>query len=286
MYSKTKRAVTASYCMVMDRGYCPNEVSSKNHRNKRLKIIVLGSLLAFCLTNVYGQGNTKRHPAEPEMVFVESGTFLMGTATGQGGREAKDTESPQHSVTVSSFNISKYVVTQGQWKLLMGKEPSGNTKGDNLPVENVSWNDAQEFIRFLNTATGKNYRLPTEAEWEYAARGGAKSKGYKYSGSNNLIDVAWFDEGGYSLNPVGTKMPNELGIYDMSGNVWEWCGDWAEIYTASSQRDPKGPSSGSFRVKRGGAWLSETRECRVVHRSWGKPNETFGKCLGFRLVLP
>jgi Uncharacterized conserved protein len=271
--------------MTTNRTHLPNEGNSPKVINKRIKIIALGLLLTLCMANMYGQGNTKRHPAEPEIVFVEGGTFMMGCSSEQG-KDCKDDERPQHEVTLSSFNISKYLVTQRQWKLLLGEEPSGKKKCDNLPVEDVSWNDTQKFITALNAATGKNYRLPTEAEWEYAARGGTKSKGYKYSGSNNLVDVAWFDKGGYSLEPVGTKQPNELGIYDMSGNVWEWCNDWAEEYTASPQRDPKGPSSGDFRVMRGGGWLNEARQCSVTCRSWSSPDSRFGKVQGFRLVLP
>ena len=269
----------------MNKNYFQDGGSLENYRNNQIKTIILGSLLALCITNMYGQSDIKHHPAEPEVVFVEGGTFMMGCPS-ERKKECKDNELPQHSVTVNSFNISKYVVTQGQWKLLMGEEPFGKKKGDNLPVENVSWDDAQKFIRLLNATTGKNYRLPTEAEWEFAARGGSKSKGYKYNGSNNLADVAWFDEDRKGLQPVGTKLPNELGIYDMSGNVWEWCNDWAEEYTASPKRNPKGPLSGSFRVLRGGGWFSETRECTASYRSWSSPGNRFGYGHGFRLVLP
>lgn len=254
--------------------------------DRLLNIIILGIFLTVCGIKVYGQGNTSSHLAEPEMVFVEGGTFLMGSLPGEGGTAYRENESPQHSVTVSSFYISKYVVTQKQWKCFMGNESLGSKKGDNLPVENVSWDDAQKFIRLLNEATGKSYRLPTEAEWEYAARGGAKSKGYKYSGSDNLVDVAWYDEGGYSLNPVGTKQPNELGIYDMSGNVWEWCSDWADVYPDSPQENPQGALTGTWRVQRGGGWFNEARQCRVTHRSWSDPHNRYGKGQGFRLVLP
>jgi formylglycine-generating enzyme required for sulfatase activity len=159
-------------------------------------------------------------------------------------------------------------------------------KGDHLPVENVSWNEAQKFIFRLNTATGQQYRLPTEAEWEYAARGGNKSKRYKYSGSHNLNDVGWFkDNSGNVTHPVGTKFPNELKIYDMSGNVWEWCMDWYGSYLSSDQQNPVGVLSGSYRVLRGGGWYCPASCCRVVYRDGGSP-DSFHCFSGFRLVLP
>lgn len=227
---------------------------------------------------------TQRHPAEPEMVFVQGGTFWMGCSNEQQGSCDSD-ESPLHQVTVSSFNIGKYEVTQAQWKLIMGSNPS-TFKGDNLPVENVSWDDAQEFIARLNAATGKQYRLPTEAEWEYAARGGNKSQNYKYSGSHNLNNVAWFtDNSSSQTHSVGAKLPNELGIYDMSGNVWEWCSDWKGTYPASPQQDPMGASSGSYRVIRGGSWSNIAARCRVSNRDNGGPGDRIGD-LGFRVALP
>ena len=155
-----------------------------------------------------------------EMVRVEGGTFRMG-ATSEQEADDWDREKPVHSVTLSSYYIGKTEVTQALWKAVMGSNPS-YFKSDNQPVENVSWNDCHEFIRKLNALTGQNFRLPTEAEWEFACRGGNNSRGYKYSGSNNLGSVAWYDgNSGNKTHPVGTKAPNELGIYDMSGNVWE-----------------------------------------------------------------
>jgi formylglycine-generating enzyme required for sulfatase activity len=225
-----------------------------------------------------------RHPAEPEMVQVQGGTFWMGCSSEQQG-ECESDESPLHSVTLGNFQIGKYEVTQAQWKLIMGSN-SSNFKGDNLPVETVSWNDAQEFISRLNAATGKQYRLPTEAEWEFAARGGNQSKGYKYSGSHNIFDVAWYgDNSGSQTHPVGTKLPNELGIYDMSGNVWEWCNDWYGTYPASSQQSPMGASSGSYRVFRGGSWINTAQYCRVASRSYNTPGSS-RIILGLRVVLP
>ena len=205
------------------------------------------------------------------MIYVEGGTFMMG-ATSEQGSDAYDWEKPAHQVTLSSFSICKYEVTQEEWEAVMGSNPS-SFKGMKLPVEQVSWDDCQTFIRKLNQMTGKQFRLPTEAEWEYAARGGSKSRGYKYAGGNDLGSVAWYS--GYSgrkTHDVGQKQPNELGLYDMSGNVWEWCQDWYGDYSSSSQTNPKGPSSGSSRVRRGGSWVSNARICRVSYRSYDTPD--------------
>ena len=215
-----------------------------------------------------------------DMVYVEGGTFTMG-ATSEQGSDAYSDESPAHSVTVSDFYIGKYEVTQAQWRAVMGSNPS-KFKGDNLPVEQVSWNDIQKFITKLNTMTGKTFRLPTEAEWEYAARGGNQSKGYKYSGSNTLDNVAWYYNSGGKTHPVGQKQPNELGLYDMSGNVWEWCQDWYGSYSSSSQTNPTGPSSGSYRVLRGGDWgMIFWRN--IYSRTYARPDK--GRSYnGFRLA--
>lgn len=193
-------------------------------------------------------------------------------------------EQPTHRVSLSSFYIGKYEVTQALWKAVMGSNPS-NWKGDNLPVETVSWNDCQTFLRKLNAMTGKNFRLPTEAEWEFSARGGNRSRGYQYSGSNVLSDVAWYvDNSGMKTHNVGTKAPNELGIYDMSGNVWEWCQDWHRYYYGYSQTNPTGPSSGSYRVIRGGGWSGGARIHRVANRYFNTPDSRIIS-LGFRLAL-
>ena len=213
------------------------------------------------------------------MVFVEGGTFQMGS----NDSEAYDKEKPVHSVTLSDYYIGETEVTQELWKAVMGSNPS-SFKGSKNPVELVSWNDCQEFIKKLNQLTGKNFRLPTEAEWEYAARGGNKSRGYKYSGSNTISDVAWYcDNSSDETHPVGTKSPNELGLYDMSGNVWEWCSDWYGYYSPSSQRNPTGPTSGSYRVHRGGGWCSFARYCRVAYRDYWTPDYRHDH-LGLRLV--
>lgn len=218
-----------------------------------------------------------------DMVYVSGGTFTMG-GTSEQGSDAESDEKPTHSVTLSSYYICKYEVTQALWRAVMGSNPS-NFKGDNLPVECVSWNDCQTFINRLNSYTGRNFRLPTEAEWEFAARGGNYSRHYKYSGSNYIGDVAWYDDNsGNRTHPVGTKQPNELGLYDMSGNVYEWCSDWYGSYSSYSQSDPTGPNSGSNRVFRGGGGINLARRCRSSYRCNNAPGYGNGD-LGLRLVL-
>ena len=222
------------------------------------------------------------------MISVEGGTFQMGATAEQENPDSN--ESPVHSVTLSSFAIGETEVTQALWKAVTGYSPTNGGSfwsseygiGDDYPAYYVSWNDCQQFITKLNSLTGKKFRLPTEAEWEYAARGGNKSKGYQYSGSNNIDYVAWC--WGDSGHPVKTKQPNELGIYDMSGNVWEWCQDWYGYYSTGSQTNPQGPSTGFFRVIRGGGWGDSAWGCRSAFRYYGAP----GTCdlnIGLRLVL-
>jgi formylglycine-generating enzyme required for sulfatase activity len=198
--------------------------------------------------------------------------------------EASEIEQPVHNVTVSTFYMGETEVTQALWKAVMGSNPSIR-QGDDLPVEMVDWYDFREFIHKLIGLTGRNFRLPTEAEWEYAARGGNKSKGYKYAGSNTIENVAWYwNNSDHKTHPVKGKSPNELGLYDMSGNVFEWCIDWYGNYENGSQTDPQGPFSGSDHVLRGGSWFSGARHCRVSDRFNGDPH--FGNdCHGFRLVL-
>ena len=218
------------------------------------------------------------------MIKVEGGTFSMG-ATSEQDSKADSDEKPVHSVTLSDYYIGETEVTQELWEAVMGSNPS-NFKGSQKPVENVSWNECKKFITKLNRLTSKNFRLPTEAEWEYAARGGNESIGYKYSGSNTIGNVAWYDgNSGQATHNVKTKSPNELGIYDMSGNVGEWCEDWYGNYRRRSQTNPTGPSSGSYRVIRGGSWISRAaRQCRVSRRSNRIPGSR-SDYLGLRLCL-
>ncbi len=250
------------------------------------------------------------------MVLVAGGTFQMGSNAGDAD------EKPVHSVTLSDFYIGKYEVTLNQFKKFIDEtgyqtdadkdggsyiwigskwekrggvnwkcDAAGNirTQNDyNHPVIHVSWNDADAYCTWLSRKTGKKYRLPTEAEWEYAARGGNKSSGYTYSGSNNIGDVAWYNENsGSETHPVGQKQSNELGLYDMSGNVWEWCNDWygSDYYQSSPTSNPKGPSDGSGRVSRGGSWSGNARDCRAANRSADYPDNR-DNGMGFRLASP
>ena len=223
------------------------------------------------------------HPGESIMIAVAGGTFTMGCTDNESNTYTAY-ERPTHQVTLSAFQMAQYPVTQKQWKAIMGDNPS-HFKGDNLPIENVSWHDAQTFIKRLNEITHKKYRLPTEAEWEYACRGGAKSAQCKYSGSNNLELVAWYTFNSDNMtHPVGKMASNELKIYDMSGNVWEWCQDWAAQYDASAQTNPQGAAAGSCRIIRGGSYHSDYLLCRVSYRDGVNPNQRNPE-IGFRLVL-
>jgi len=248
-----------------------------------------------------------------EIVFVQGGTFQMGSINGVTDEELI------HSVSLSDFFIAKYEVTQGLWKSVMGNNPSYFTGDEDLPVEQVSWYDAVEFCNKLSEKEGlqkvytidyskkdecnkawfdtrkwlvicdftaNGYRLPTEAEWEYAARGGSQSKGYTYSGSNKADEVAWYEKNSEDkTHPVGRKQPNELGIYDMSGNVWEWCWDWYNGYSSASQTNPTGSSSGDGRVFRGGSLGCENNgyELRFACRSNDSPYVR-NYLQGFRIV--
>ena len=218
------------------------------------------------------------------MVYVEGGSFTMG-ATREQWSDAESDEKHSHSVTLSSYYIGETEVTQALWQAVMGSNPSKFTGDIRCPVEQVSWEDCQAFLSRLNSLTGQHFRLPTEAQWEYAARGGSKSRGYKYSGSNDLGSVAWYEGNSSSTtHPVKTKSPNELGLYDMSGNVWEWCQDWFGSYSSGSQTNPTGASSGSLRVCRGGSWNYGARDCRVSNRGRDTPSNRYGS-LGLRLAL-
>ncbi len=254
------------------------------------------SMLEFTLTKTIAKAPV--FPAAPQggavetitvkgvsfnMIKVQGGTFTMG-ATAEQGSDAESDEKPTHQVTLSDYYIGETEVTQKLWKAVMGSNPS-YFSGTNLPVEMVSWDDCQKFIKKLNRLTGKNFRLPTEAEWEYAARGGQKSRGYKYAGSNTLSDVAWYaDNSGGKTHPVKQKQANELGLYDMTGNVCEWCQDWYGSYSSNAQTNPTGPSSGSYRVARGGSWRYAASGCRVANRDSGSPGYRDYN-LGFRVVL-
>jgi formylglycine-generating enzyme required for sulfatase activity len=233
------------------------------------------SLIITALMLVVGWSSGQEPEKEPiGMVFVEGGTFQMGSNSGDSD------EKPVHTVTVSSFYMDKTEVTQAEYRKVMGKNPSYYSGCDDCPVEKVSWHDANEYAKKV----GK--RLPTEAEWEYAARGGNKSKGYRYSGSNGIDAVGWYDgNSGYKTHPVAQKQPNELGLYDMSGNVWEWCSDWYSdsYYRSSPKNDPQGPNSGSRRVLRGGSWSINDVDCRVANR--GRRGPDYGDVsIGFRCV--
>lgn len=218
------------------------------------------------------------------MIKVEGGSFSMG-ATYEQGSEAMWWEEPVHQVSLNSYYIGETEVTQALWKAVVGENPS-SFKGDNLPVDCVSWDDCVEFCRLLSQKTGKRFRLPTEAEWEFAARGGNNSNHYKYPGSDYVYEVAWCIGVSDSIpHPVKTKKPNELGIYDMAGNAWEWCNDyWCEKYYDYSQVNPQGPSDGEYRVHRGGGWLNHPTNCRISYRYKAKQSRR-NDFRGFRLAM-
>ena len=265
------------------------EEEDKSHVKKRTVQIILFAIV--CAACVFGyswlSNNGKQNNAQPkqqdfsyqtftvngisfDMAKVEAGTFTMGATPEM--QDPDSDEKPAHQVTLTNnYYMGKTEVTQALWKAVMGNNPS-NFKSDDKPVECVSWNDCQTFISKLNAATGKSFRLPTEAEWEFAARGGNKSRHYKYSGSNNINDVAWHTaNSGNATHAVATKQPNELGLYDMSGNVWEWCQDWYGGYSSTAQTNPTGAYSGSYRVHRGGSWYNIARNCRSSYSSLNDP---------------
>lgn len=243
-------------------------------------IIILNVSLTFCQS----KHAETIDGATFNMVAVEYGTFQMGNPNGLTD------EKPVHSVTLNGFYMMDTEVTQGQWKAIMGDNPS-RRKGDDLPVEQVNWDAVQTFISKLNTKSGKTYRLPTEAEWEYAARGGIKSKGFKYAGSNNIDDVAWYNENSSgTTHKVATKQPNELGLYDMSGNVNEWCNDifMPNYYAISPLNNPEGAFLGTHRVIRGGCFNLPSDFSRTTRRGLTSQNKTYDDkyifYIGFRLV--
>lgn len=221
------------------------------------------------------------------MIKVQGGSFWMGSQkkdpSGQNydkDEQASDDESPVHQVSVDDFYLGETEVNQKLWEAVMGNNPSHHTDlRYDLPVENVCWFDCYEFIKKLNTITGMTFRLPTEAEWEYAAIGGKTEQCFKYSGGDKLSDVAWLtDNHGVKTHQLKAKMPNALGLYDMTGNVWEWCEDWYGSY------DPSKPQTSKRKVLRGGGWLNEPRYFRVTFRELAFPDCRY-YCFGMRLAL-
>lgn len=209
-----------------------------------------------------------------ELVWVEGGTFTMGSNDARGVDKRYESTRPEHTVGVGGCYMGRYEVTQGQWRAVMGENPSHFTGSDSLPVEQVTWADAQRFVTLLSQLTGFLFRLPTEAEWEYAARGGNRADGQPYAGCdrNHLPEYAWFcvnSEG--HTHPVGRLRPNALGLYDMGGNVAEWCSDWMAPYMEAEQKDPRGPKEGDSRVLRGGHYNSTSPGCAVFDRGWYVP---------------
>lgn len=258
-------------------------------------LLLVVALFASC-GNDGGSSNPVQNPSGPDcleitvngvsfkMIKVEGGTFKMGSNNGE------EDEKPVHSVTLNGYYIGETEVTQALWETVMGSNPSyRDAKGYNKPVSDVSWNDCQEFISKLNQLTNRRFALPTEAQWEFAARGGNKSQGYEYSGSDNIDDVAWYHDNidfhnSPFFQPVGEKQANELGIYDMSGNVCEWCADWYGDYPSSSQTNPTGPLNGTARVARSGSWDFNAYGCRPTSRKRYSPD--FGEYSnGLRLAM-
>lgn len=230
-----------------------------------------------------------------KMIWVDGGDFLMG-CTSEQGNDCEDDEKNVRRVTVDGFYIGMLEVTQSQWEKVMGtsiykQRNKAKSKvsmpgvGSNYPMYYVSWDEAMEFCRLLSNKTGKTYVLPTEAQWEFVARGGKKSDGKKYAGSSWIDAVAWYRENSsLSTHVCGSKRANALGIYDMSGNVWEWCKDWyTDSYMSYDTKNPTGPSSGNYRVCRGGSWWYDASNCRVANREWDAPLKRVNN-LGFRVV--
>jgi formylglycine-generating enzyme required for sulfatase activity len=239
------------------------------------RLLIISCLLFLPIQDIFAQEPT------PDMALVHGGKFKMGSNL--GGED----ERPVHEVELHDYYIGRYEVTQLEWKMIMVEDTSKRYfEGcDSCPVERVSWHNVQTFLGRLNGMTHKNYRLPTEAEWEYAARGGSLSKGCKYSGSDTEITVAWkVGSSDMTTHPVGRKKPNELGIYDMSGNVFEWCADWysSAWYQVSPKENPAGPAEGNYRVIRGGSWFFDNAGLRLTDRESANPSFRYGY-VGFRL---
>lgn len=244
------------------------------------------TVIVFSVEVDDGSVDIKLNGIKFRMMPVPGGTFTMGCTRPGSAKHNYEAEFPTHKVTVDSFYMGKFEVTQRLWKEVMGTNPSRWTYNDSLPVEQVSWNDAQMFIARLSQMTGYRFRLPTEAEWEFAARGGNYSKDHVFPGqSGDPGSVAWYGmNSGNITHPVGRKRPNELGLHDMAGNVWEWCSDWYDAYTAEPQTNPRGPKRGENRILRGGCLNSPSWGCTVSDRSWYLPDHGYG-FHGFRLVL-
>ena len=255
-------------------------------------VLLNGFLFVFLLiqTSLFAQ-------KLPEMILVKGGTYKMGSNSGEAD------EKPVHSVTLSDFYIGKYEVTVAQYKQYcneVGKKLPPEPKAewyeeyknavkwiwrDDYPIVNITWREAEDYCSWLSKKTGQKYTLPTEAQWEYAARGGNKSGNYRYSGSDNIAKVAWYDETTFEKGPraVGTLKPNELGIYDMSGNAWEWCQDFFGKYSAEAQKNPTGPANSPYRVIRGGSWYYVAHLARVTARDGPYPHYT-NYNYGFRVA--
>lgn len=284
-----------------------------NKTVKTLAMFLFAGTIAFAIQGCDETNKQNKNPQTPtekeettqsftvngvtfNMIKVDGGTFMMGGM--EGDEEVKPCELPAHEVTLSSFYIGETEVTQELWEAVMGSnimtgwEVMNNLdlsdyKGPKYPVMMVAAFDCQEFIDKLNELTGKKFRLPTEAEWEFAARGGNQSKGYKYAGSDNIDEVAWYrDNCDDKTHPVATKLPNELGIYDMSGNLWEWCSDWYDenYYQVSPSSNPTGPTESDEQVHRGGDWTCPSNRSRVTDRNSSIPG-TVDESFGFRLAL-
>jgi sulfatase modifying factor 1 len=249
-------------------------------RNQIIYGVAFLAAMLHLIQPILAQGADKNQKIyEPEMVLVKGGSFQMGSSSGD------DDEIPVHEVSISSYYLSKYEVTQSLWRQVMGSNPSFFKDCDQCPVESVSWIMVQDFLQKLNSITGKLYRLPTEAEWEFAALGGRRSEGFKYSGSNQIKQVGIFVENASErTHTVGQKLPNELGIYDMCGNVLEWCSDWKGEYSAILSVNPQGNSQGTERVLRGGSWKNSAPYCTSSHRHSYVPFNEGSDC-GFRLAM-
>ncbi|MCI7496930.1 MAG: formylglycine-generating enzyme family protein [Prevotella sp.] len=257
-----------------------------------LSIVVLGS--TFGVIFIHDSDRDDKAPItiaptvkqfDMPMVEIKGGSFIMGSDLNTDP-DAEEDEAPRHQVTVSSFKMGKYLVTQSEWKQVMEDTKAQKSKNGKYPMINVTWEEVQTFISRLNEQTGRHFRLPTEAEWEYAARGGAKAsnKGSIYSGGDDLKTMGWYaDNSGNRPHPVGMLAPNALGLYDMSGNVWEYCSDWYGDYQAKKQTNPKGPATGDYHVIRGGSWNSSSHCCRITYR---QDNSIISPTpdIGFRLV--